>query len=108
MISKKTFCDTLEALKKYYDIQNEMSKLLRSNDIEGCGFIPFSSEYETIIIDLLEESVNDKTHMISYWAFDCDYGGEIEEDSVTDAEGNNIDISTPEKLYDYLIKEYDK
>lgn len=108
MISKKTFCDTLEALKKYYDIQNEMSKLLRSNDIEGCGFIPFSSEYETIIIDLLEESVNDKTHMISYWAFDCDYGREIEEDSVTDAESNNIDISTPEKLYNYLIKEYDK
>ena len=108
MISKKTFCDTLEALKKYYDVQNEMSKLLRSNDIEGYGFIPFSSEYETIIVNLLEEYMNDKTHMISYWAFDCDYGREIEEDSVTDAESNNIDISTPEKLYDYLIKEYDK
>lgn len=108
MISKKTFCDTLEALKKYYDVQNEMSKLLRSNDVENYGFIPFSSEYETIIINLLEESMNDKTHMISYWFFDCDCGREIEEDSVTDKDGNTIDISTPEKLYDHLIKEYNE
>lgn len=108
MITKTTFCNTLESLKKYYDIQSEISRLLRDDDIEGYGFIPFSSEYETIIINLLEESMNDKTHMISYWFFDCDYGREIEEDSVTDAESNNIDISTPEKLYDYLIKEYNE
>lgn len=108
MITETTFCNTLETLKKYYDIQSEISRLLRDDDIEGCGFIPFSSEYETIIINLLEESMNDKTHMISYWAFDCDYGREIEEDSVTDKDGNNIDISTTEKLYDLLAEEYNE
>lgn len=42
---------------------------------------------------------------ISYFVYELDYGREYREGCVSDKNGN-IDISTPEKLYDYLMAEY--
>ncbi len=37
-----------------------------------------------------------------------DYDKEYRQDCILDEKGENIDISTPEKLYDYLVSEYEK
>ena len=53
---------------------------------------------------LLEKLMQDSAGNISYFIYELDYGKEYREDCVSDKNGN-IDISTPEKLYDYLMKE---
>ena len=55
---------------------------------------------------LMESMFNDK-NTISWWLYECNYGrdfslGDLEVDGV------EIDLTTSEKLYDYLIKEMEE
>jgi len=50
---------------------------------------------------------NTSDSMIEYFIWDLDFGKEYKDGCITDKNGYNIDISTVEKLYDYLYFEYD-
>ena len=43
---------------------------------------------------------------ISYFIYELEFGQEWEPGMIIDKSGNDIDLSTVEKLYDYLVKEY--
>lgn len=59
--------------------------------------------HEDIVIKLLENMFHDGD-TISWWIYDLDYGTKYEDGCITENDGTIIDLSTPEKLYDYLIK----
>lgn len=107
MISKKEFVEIIERLKNYNDLQDKIDDLFKSNidnkemDFMNAGSICIG--HESVVVELLENMFN--TDMISYWIYELDYGKEYKDGYVQDGKGNNIDISTLEKLYDYLIKE---
>lgn len=107
MIRKKEFVEIIERLKNYNDLQDKIDDLFKSNidnkemDFMNAGSICIG--HESVVVELLENMFN--TDMISYWIYELDYGKEYKDGYVQDGEGNNIDISTAEKLYDYLIKE---
>lgn len=107
MISKKEFVEIIERLKNYNDLQDKIDDLFKNNidnkemDFMNAGSICIG--HESVVVELLENMFN--TDMISYWIYELDYGREYKDGYVRDVEGNNIDISTLEKLYDYLIKE---
>lgn len=107
MIRKKEFVEIIERLKNYNDLQDKIDDLFKSNidnkemDFMNAGSICIG--HESVVVELLENMFN--TDMISYWIYKLDYGKEYKDGYVQDGEGNNIDISTAEKLYDYLIKE---
>ena len=49
---------------------------------------------------------NDRGNWISWWLYEQDYGRSVRIDDVFNEEiGKFIDLTTPEKLYDYLIEE---
>lgn len=107
MISKKEFVEIIERLKNYNDLQDKIDDLFKSNidnkemDFMNAGSICIG--HETIVVRLLENIFNDKD-TISWWLYECNYGRDF---SLGDLEvdGIEIDLSTAEKLYDYLIKE---
>lgn len=107
MISKKEFVEIIERLKNYNDLQDKIDDLFKSNidnkemDFMNAGSICIG--HETIVVKLLENIFNDKD-TISWWIYECNYGRDF---SLGDLEVNGveIDLSTAEKLYDYLIKE---
>ena len=107
MISKKEFVEIIERLKNYNDLQDKIDDLFKSNidnkemDFMNAGSICIG--HETIVVKLLENIFNDKD-TISWWLYECNYGRDF---SLGDLEvdGIEIDLSTAEKLYDYLIKE---
>lgn len=107
MISKKEFVEIIERLKNYNDLQDKIDDLFKNNidnkemDFMNAGSICIG--HETIVVRLLENIFNDKD-TISWWLYECNYGRDF---SLGDLEVNGvaIDISTAEKLYDYLIKE---
>ena len=107
MISKEKFIDIINKLKEVNDFVDETNERARKlNDAIISDFyntMSLSISHESLVVELLENMFN--TDMISYWIYELDYGKEYKDGYVQDGEGNNIDISTLEKLYDYLIKE---
>ena len=106
MISKDKFVEIINRLKNYNNLQDKINDLFKENidnkemDFMNAGSICIG--HESVVVYLLERMFD--TDMISYFMYELDYGKEYKDGYVQDGEGNNIDISTVEKLYDYLIK----
>ena len=107
MISKEKFVKIINRLKNYNELQDKIDELFKDNiDNRENDFINAASiciGHESVVIELLENMFNDKD-TISWWIYECNYGRDF---SLGDLEvdGIEIDLSTAEKLYDYLIKE---
>ena len=107
IISKDKFVEIINRLKNYNNLQDKINDLFKENidnkemDFMNAGSICIG--HETIAVKLLENIFNDKD-TISWWLYECNYGRDF---SLGDLEinGVEIDLSTAEKLYDYLIKE---
>lgn len=58
-----------------------------------------------MVVSLLETMFDDtEEHWISYWMFEQDFGRSWEQGIATEADGSDIDLSSSEKLYAYLLK----
>lgn len=107
MISKEKFVEIINRLKDYNDLQDKIQNLFRDNiDNQEMDFMNAGSiciGHESVVVDLLKNIFDDKYDYIGYYLYECDYGRETE-NKIFDNDDKPIDISTPEKLYDYLIK----
>ncbi len=108
MITKQEFVDIINRLRNYNDLQNKIQDLFKDNienremDFMNAGSICIG--HETVVVKLLENMFNDRGNLIGWWIYEQDYGrtyaiGDLE------VNGVGIDLTTPEKLYDYLISE---
>ena len=108
MITKQEFVKIIDRLKNYNDLQDKIQELFKDNienkemDFMNAGSICVG--HETLVVKLLENMFNDKESWIGWWLYECNYGrdfslGDLEVDGV------EIDLTTPEKLYDFLILE---
>lgn len=108
MIDKKEFVDIINKLKEVNDFVDETNDRARKlNDATISDFfnaISLSISHENIVVKLLEKMFNDND-IISWWLYELDYGRRYRKGCFQDGKGKNINISTPEKLYDYLTKE---
>lgn len=111
IISKEQFCKIIQRLRDYNDLQDKIQDLFRENiDNQEMDFMNAGSicvGHETIVVELLENMFNDKD-IISWWFYDLDYGRKYTEGCIADKDGTPIDLSTIEKLYDYLVKEMEE
>ncbi len=110
MITKEQFVKIINRLRDYNDLQDKIQDLFRDNiDNQEMDFMNAGSicvGHETIVVGLLENMFND-TDTISWWIYELDYGRSFKLGNMT-VDGEDIDLSTPEKLYDYLIKEMEE
>ena len=106
MITKKLFIETIEVIKrkmefndKFYDIFKEVC--------DGGGILKDSFVIDHLIQILHNEFgiVRKKAYDsdIEYFIYDLDFGTKWTSTSYTEKDGTPIDISTSEKLYDYLV-----
>ena len=106
IISKDKFVEIINRLKNYNNLQNKINDLFRDNiDNKEMDFINAGSiciGHESVVVYLLERMFD--TDMISYFIYELDYGKKYKAGCVLDENMNEIDLSTAEKLYDYLIK----
>ena len=107
IVSKEEFVDIIKRLKQVNDFVNETNKKARDLDdaIESDFFnvSSLSISHETIVVRLLKLMFNDYDDLISWWIYEKDYGRK-EEIKCWDGCSNEVDLSTPENLYDYLIE----
>lgn len=107
MISRDRFVRVINFVKKMHEAEDEINEVYKRNNME---FNNFSfCEYEGELIDLLIDCVNDEDDWICWWIYDTKCGKELANDNLwaEDENGNKIDLTTPEKLYDYIVKSID-
>lgn len=106
MITKKNFIDIINHIKEVNDFVNETNKRARNlhdsiiNDFFNASSLSIC--FEDDLIKVLENMFN--TDLISWWIYELEYGKEFKIGCLVEADGvTKPDISTAEKLYDYLI-----
>lgn len=108
-LTKQEFVDILNRLREATELVDKVEELFRnSRENLECDFrngAGLQITHEGIVIKLLEILMRDNAGNISYFIYELDYGKTYQEGCISDQSGN-IDFSTSEKLYDYLMKEY--
>lgn len=106
MISKEEFIEIIDRLKETDDIKTQVNRIIRNStdsclsDFTDAGSIMIC--HEDLVVKLLENMFNNND-VISYWLYERNYGRDYKTGDITD-NGKKINLSTPGKLYDYLIK----
>lgn len=105
IISKDKFCDIVNRLIDYNDLQKKINDLFaeqidnRENDFCNAGSICIG--HETVVISLLETMF--ETDLISWWIYEMDYGSSFSIGDIVEEDGAEPDLTTTGNLYDYLI-----
>lgn len=108
-LAKQEFVDILIRLRGATELVDKVEKLFRDSrenlECDFCNGAGLQISHEGIVVKLLEKLMQDRGGNISFFIYELDFGREYREGCVSDKNGN-IDISTPEKLYDLLMAEY--
>ena len=108
-LTKQEFVDILGRLREAAELVDKVEELFRNSrdnlECDFCNGAGLQISHEGIVVKLLEKLMKDSFGNISYFIYELDYGREYREGCISDENGN-IDISTPEKLYDFLMVEY--
>ena len=108
-LMKQEFVDILNRLREATELVDKVEALFRDSrenlECDFCNGAGLQISHEGIVVKLLERLMQDNAGNISYFIYELDYGKTYKEGCISDQSGN-IDFSTPEKLYDYLMQEY--
>lgn len=108
-LTKREFVDILNRLREATELVDKVEELFcdsRENlECDFCNGAGLQISHEGIVVKLLEKLMHDTFGNISYFIYELDYGREYQEGCISDKNGK-IDISTPEKLYDFLMLEH--
>lgn len=104
VISKDQFVTILNDLVKTEEMCQEIEEVFQKYDCRDfrSGYAYSDDKIASHLISVLDLYTNDD-NWVRYWVCDLDYGKSWNPDMVVDPQGNSIDISTPEKLYDFLF-----
>lgn len=104
MLNKKEFINIINHLKEKKQFTNEIDNVTRKYNngyslelFEIADFVSFEDD----LIKVLENMFN--TDLISWWIYEMKYGKEFKIGNLVEQNGDKPDISTADKLYDYLV-----
>lgn len=103
-MDKTLFCDSLRALQQQYKHDRLWSEKLAALFPDERVFgIYDNSKVNDALLHILQLEMNDvgKDSWIGYFCYELDFGAKYREGCATQY-GKNIDLSSPESLYDYL------
>lgn len=68
-----------------------------------CNAAALQISHESSVVFLLKRIMRDQYEYIDYFIYELDYGRKYEAGMITDENGEDIDLRTPELLYDFII-----
>ena len=99
-LSKEEFVRQIKEMQQCYDFD---SMVYDASEKLGLELDIATSYLADNMIELLAFIMEDTNEDISYFCNELDFGRTWREGDIIDKDGNDIDFSTAEKLYDYLI-----
>ena len=108
-ITREEFVNILARMDRVTTVSNKIGELLKGseNDIlfDTRNAADIMLAEQGILIELLERIMEDKYKMIDAFILEQDFGRYEKYNKCVDPDGKEIDVSTAEKLYDYLVEE---
>lgn len=108
-LTKDEFVDIIQRLKESSELVDKVEELFRNSrenlECDYCNAAGLQISHEGVVVSLLEKLMRDQAENISYFIYELDYGKDYRDGDIADENGV-VDMSTPEKLYDYLVEEY--
>ena len=108
-MTKELFIATINSIQKQIEIDRKNSSMLQEmfpDDRIYCGYN--NSELFNALNKILKESMKDKYDWIYYFMYELDFGEKYYDGCVLDKDKSIIDLSNAERLYEFLIKIYNK
>lgn len=107
IVSKEMFCKILNHIKSQNDLFEELNKTLEKICPGFYTNVYPNCKSESIILEILDSQFGftPSDSLIDYFVYDLNFGQDTEMIKNLSADGKPIDISTPEKLYDFLIED---
>lgn len=106
VLSEQEFVDVMNRLREASALQEQVNKLFRNSreNIENdfCNAAALQISHESTVVFLLKKMLHDEYEYIDYFVYELDYGRKYEAGMITDENGQDIDIHTPELLYDFI------
>lgn len=104
MISKERFVELLNFIRIQNIKQENFIKALEElSPGTYCDCLCYS-EYESMLLNLMKEVLNDKDDDIYYFLWDTDWINNNFDESKCPKVRNKVIYNSPETLYDYLVK----
>lgn len=104
ILTKEQFVKVIDKLREQWDFQDEVGDVFYSYH---CMAPEFPDSYD-VVIDILNVMFGVETDRnwngdIDYFCMELNFGRSYKPGSITE-NGNEIDFSSAEKLYDYLVE----
>lgn len=100
VVSKKVFVEIIENLTAVDDYHKGLNNFFEKSGVQGFLYSPDAT---VSVCQLLKAMFNDPDDVIGTFCFSMDYGRSYKAGYLKDESGKEIDFSTAEKLYDYLV-----
>ena len=105
-MTKEKFLDIIKDLQYMHEYENKMYELNWSyNNKWGCDAEVRFPTLEDTVIQLLIEIFHCTEEDIYYFIYDLDFGKKWKPGMITSKDGKDIDHSSPEKFYDWIVIE---
>ena len=109
-LSKEEFVEILKKLRICHDLVSDMDKLIqlckKEINVSAIGDFCYGISSDEEVVFLLDKLMGSENNDVDYWVFQLNYGRDYYEGCV-EWNGEAVDISTAEKLYDYMVKRYE-
>lgn len=106
VLSVQEFVDIMNRLREASDLKEQVDRLFRNSreNIENdfCNAAALQLSHESAVVFLLKKMLHDKYDYIEYFIYELDFGRKYEVGMIIDENGQDIDIHTPELLYDFI------
>ena len=105
MLTKETFVKAMNELIRARNYQEDLNNFFESHCSDGYIYQPDCSDS---LVSVLEEAMNQKPGEdgltdIAYFCYELEYGRKYKDGCYKNDKGEDVDISTPELLYDYIV-----
>lgn len=102
MISKELFIKTMERLEAFDHNMDAVDEALHALSPDFCGF--YIPEVFDMTIEVLEEVFDDNAGWLAYCVYELDYLEKYKPGMILNQYSNPVDLSTWDKVYDFLIE----
>ena len=112
-LTKEQFVEYVGCIKKTCDKDDMLSEAIEKACNDDCRVIGLYGAECSAMVDLLSLAMGLEVgtcdgNEIEYFIYDLNFGKDYKEGCLTDMNGTSIDISTVEKLYDYIASEVEE
>lgn len=102
-ISKELFVNCIKGMERAYRFQEDLNKVFSSNGADGYYWW---DDCSGLVLKLLTEvfKFHPDVDFIEQYCYKFDFGRKVTDKSFKDKDGQYLDLTTCEKLYNYLCE----